>query len=109
MGWAWDTVTLLPHSMQISESGSLLLRPCFTSTWLAWRVEGFGIKLIFHRTWYLKELTFKLQADLMGISSLAAMNCDGIPFLGVCLVPSLHGSLSCNFLGHLGLERKGNL
>lgn len=77
---------------------------------LAWTVEGFGVRLFFYRNCYLKGMTFKLQADLMGLSLLAAMDCDRIRFLGVCLMPSLHGSWSCNFsLGHLRLEGKGNL
>lgn len=58
--------TLPPRSSQSPESESPLLRPCFIFTWLAWIKEGFGIKLIFHRRWYQKELALKPQADLMG-------------------------------------------
>ena len=78
---------------------------------LGWLREwkDLGLKLIFHRTWYLKELAFKLPPDLRGLSSSAVMNCDVNPFLGVCLMPSLHGSLRCNFSSaHLWVEKKGN-
>lgn len=44
-----STVALLPSQLHADfrVRGPLLLRPSFTSIWLIWRVEGFGIKANF--------------------------------------------------------------
>lgn len=72
--------TLPPYSVQISESGSLLLRPWSTPIWLPWIVEGFGVNPIVCSMWDLKKLTFKPQAGLMGLSSLTRRNCERCHF-----------------------------
>lgn len=99
-----DTAALLLHGSHISESDALLRGP-----WLAGRVEGSGLTLIFRRPRHLKELTLNPQTGLMGLSVVAATNCDVTLFLGVRVLPSLRGPLGCSFCsGHGRLETDGD-
>ena len=100
-------ITGMSHGTQ---PGSPLLRLCFTSAWLAQTAEGFGGKANFTQTLSSERADFDTTGGFYGALNVAAINCDLFPHLGVCLLPFLHGSLSCNFsLGHLQLERGGNL